>query len=102
MTNENKKLKIQNLLESNSARESEYYKCLEEMGDLKTNYTEYMTTGPVDAETELNRLSTADYDLCAALLTMLLREDYFNNGSFERRFRNGQVRTIVERMIRLL
>ena len=102
MTNIEKKEKLQSLLSQNTGREENYYTCLEEMGDLKTNYNDYMTTGPIDVEIELERLSSANYDLCAAFLTMLLREDHFNNGSFERRYRNGQVTTIVERMIELL
>ena len=58
-----------------------YYKLLEDMNALKTNYWDYMTTEPIDYDVELERLSEADFDLCAALLTMLLREDHFSNGS---------------------
>lgn len=50
---------------------------LEETGDLKTNYWDYMTTEPINCNEELKRLECADYDLCSALLTMLLREDHF-------------------------
>lgn len=72
------------------------------MGDLKTDYYTYMTTSPIDSDAELKRFEEADYNLCAALLTMLLREDHFCNGSFERRYYNGQVTSIIERMIKLL
>ncbi|MCR5106116.1 MAG: hypothetical protein K6B68_16925 [Eubacterium sp.] len=58
---------------------------LEKMGDLKTDYADYMTSGPIDCDEESKRLPDADYDLCSELLTMLLREDNFDNGSFERR-----------------
>ncbi|SHJ73755.1 hypothetical protein SAMN02745248_00791 [Hathewaya proteolytica DSM 3090] len=102
MTNIEKKEKLQILLAKNTGREESYYTCLEEMDDLKTNYNDYMTTAPIDVETELKRLSGADYDLCVAFLTMLLREDHFSNGAFERRYRDGQVTAIVERMIELL
>jgi hypothetical protein len=102
MTNIEKKEKLQSLLAKKTGREEAYYICLEEMDDLKTNYNDYMTTGPIDVETELGRLPSADYDLCAAFLTMLLREDHFSNGVFERRYRNGQVTAIVDRMIELL
>lgn len=61
-----------------------------------------MTTTPINCDQELLRLPTADYDLCCALLTMLLREDYFSNGSFDRRQRRGQVKPIIERIIALL
>ena len=102
MTNIEKKEKLQSLMAKNTGREEIYYICLEEIDDLKTNYNDYMTTGPINVEKELERLPGADYDLCVAFLTMLLREDHFSNGSFERRYRNGQVTAIVKRMIKLL
>ena len=79
-----------------------YYDVLEKSGDLKTNYFDYMLTHPVDCDTELLRLQTANYDLCCALITMLLREDHFSNGSFEDRQRKGQVKPIIERMLNIL
>lgn len=82
--------------------ESFFYEVLEECGDLKLNYSEYASTHPIDCDRELLRLPTADYDTCCALITMLLREDHFSNGSFVRRQRTGQVKAIVDRMITLL
>lgn len=79
-----------------------FYDVLEECGDLKFNYHEYASTHPIDCRQELLRLPTADYDTCSALLTMLLREDHFSNGSFERRQRAGEVKPIIDRMITLL
>jgi hypothetical protein len=79
-----------------------FYETLEKCDALKTNYHDYMTTSPIDCDEELLRLPRADYDLCCALLTMLLREDHFSNGSFVRRQRIGQVKPIVERIIHLL
>ena len=76
-----------------------FYDILEECGDLKFNYYDYATTHPIDCRQELLRLLTADYDTCSALLTMLLREDHFSNGSFGERQRNGEVKPIVDRMI---
>lgn len=78
------------------------YDALEKCDALKYNYHEYMTTAPIDCDKELLRLPVADYDLCCALLTMLLREDHFCNGSIERRQRCGQVKPIIERIIKLL
>lgn len=75
---------------------------LEETGDLETNYWDYMTTEPIKCNEELKRLECADYDLCSALLTMLLREDHFCNGAFDQRVESGQVECIVQRMIKLL
>ena len=55
-------------------------------------------TEPIDCNEELKRVPGADYELCTALLTMLLREDHFSNGSFERRFADGQVLPVLVRM----
>ena len=97
MTNEEKIMKFRQLLSNIDASNS--YEVLEETGDLKTNY---MTTEPINCNEELKRLESADYDLCSALLTMLLREDHFCNGSFDQRVESGQVECIVQRMIKLL
>ena len=69
---------------------------------MKYNYGDYMIAEPIDCQEELKRLPEADYDLCCALLTMLLREDHFCNGSFERRYNAGEVKLILDRMLALL
>ena len=79
-----------------------FYKVLEECGALKHNYVDYAITRPIDCNRELLRLPDADYDTCCALLTMLLREDHFSEGSFDERQRDGEVRPIIDRMIALL
>ncbi len=79
-----------------------FYDILEECGDLKFNYYDYATTHPIDCRQEFLRLSTADYNTCCALLTMLLREDHFSNGSFREHQRAGEVKPIIDRMITLL
>ena len=81
---------------------SSYYEALENIGDMKYNYGDYMITEPIDCREELKRVPEADNDLCCSLLTMLLREDHFCNGSFERRHRAGEVKPILDRMIALL
>ena len=101
MTNQEKIRAIQRLIDTPNTEEF-YYKLLEDMGGLKINYNEYMTTAPINCNVELERLPTAGWNLTCALLTMLLREDYFSNGSFERRQRKGQVDAILHRMIELL
>ena len=82
--------------------EEMYYGLLEDMGDLKKNYSDYMTTEPINIDEELDRVPEADYELCTALLTALLREDHFSNGSFQRRQRAGEVNMILERMFAVL
>lgn len=102
MTNEEKKRLLQQLDADHIFSDTYYYDALEKLGDLKANYGDYMVTEPINCDEELKRLPEADYELCTALLTMLLREDHFSNGSFERRCRSGQVKPIIERMISLL
>lgn len=97
-----KKLLFEKLNSTGVLRPEFFYDVLEKCDALKRNYHDYMTTAPINCDEELLRLPAADYDLCCALLTMLLREDHFSNGSFDRRQRCGQVKPIVERIINLL
>ena len=92
---------IKELIDAPNTSEK-YYDLLENMGDLKTDYHTYATTEPINCDKELERVPNADYELCTALLTMILREDHFSNGSFERRQRIGQVNAILKRMIETL
>ena len=92
---------IKELIDAPNTSEK-YYDLLENMGDLKTDYHTYATTEPINCDKELERVPKADYELCTALLTMILREDHFSNGSFERRQRIGQVNAILKRMIETL
>ena len=100
MTNEEKIMKFRQLLSNINVTNS--YEVLEETGDLKSNYADYMTTEPINCNEELRRVANADYELCTALLTAILREDHFSNGSFDQRVESGQVECIVQRMIKLL
>ena len=98
MTNAEKILAIQYVIDHPNTEE-QYYDLLERMGDLKSSYYDYMSTAPINCDVELKRLPEADYDLCAALLTMLLREDHFSNGALCERYKAGQVDAILRRMI---
>lgn len=102
MTNNEKIEKLERLLALNTVNEQHYYDCLQDIGDLKGNYYNYLTTSPMDPEIELKRILEADYNLCAALLTMLLREEHFINGQFRDRYQQGVVEKIIQRMIFLL
>ena len=90
---------IQAVLNIERPNEDVYYKLLRDLEAEKTNYYDYMTTEPMKCDIELERLPDADFDLCAALLTMVLREDQFMNGSLMRRYEKGQVDDILKRMI---
>lgn len=102
MTLNEKILLIQKLNTDTILHGDVFYDVLEKCGALKHNYSEYMTTAPIDCDEELLRLPTADYELCCALVTLLLREDHFDNGSLVRRQRQGQVKPIIERILYLL
>ena len=77
-----KNKKIQAVID-HPGRERTYYSLLEDLRDLKGNYADYMTTKPINCNEELQREANADYELCTALLTAILREDHFSNDSFE-------------------
>ena len=94
--------RLKSLLTPTTTLADTYYETLEDINAIKCHYYDYMVTKPINADEELRRLPSADYDLCCALITMLLREDHFSNGSFGERFENGDVTPIVERMISLL
>ena len=87
MTNKEKAQMIQGVID-HPGRERTYYSLLEDM-----------TTEPINCNEELQRVKNADYELCTALLTAILREDHFSNGSFEYRQRAGQVDEILKRMV---
>ena len=95
-------VRLQTLSSDRVLRVELFYDVLDECGDLKLNYADYASTHPIDCRQELQKLPSSDYDTCCALLTMILREDHFSNGSFEERQRSGQVKPIIDRMILLL
>ena len=98
MTNKEKIKKIQAVID-HPGRERTYNSLLEDLGDLKGNYADYMTTKPINCNEELQRVANADYELCAVLLTAILRENHFSNGSFGHRQRAGLVDEILKRMV---
>ena len=100
MRNQEKLVLIQQAMEK--SHPDEYYYLLDKLGDMKYNYWDYMTSEPINCNEELKRLSSADFELCTALLTMLLREDHFCNGAFERRYAEGEVTAILKKMVATL
>lgn len=75
-----------------------YYDQLQNVDMIVYDYGSYLVTEPINVDEELRRVFDADFDLCRALLTMLFREDHFDNGSFDYRVERGDVKLIVERM----
>ena len=78
------------------------YETLEEIDLIKYNYSEYMTTAPINCDEELRRVPNAECDVVSAIMTMLLREDHFSNGALRERHDRGQVIPVLERLVELL
>ena len=95
-------VRLQTLSSDRVLRVELFYDVLDECGDLKLNYADYASTHPIDCRQELQKLPSSDYDTCCALLTMLLREDHFCEGALIKRIEQGDVASIIERMIHLL
>ena len=98
----NKKVSLIKELFEKPGDVKDYSDLLENLDDMKTNYGDYMITEPINCDLELERIDGADYELATALLTMLLREDYWINGVFERRQKDGHVQKILQRMLETL
>lgn len=83
-------------------REHVYYDLVDQLNEKRWAYSDFMITEPINCDEELKRLPKADYDLTVALLTMLLREDHFSNGSFERRLEKGQIDEILKHLLEVI
>lgn len=100
MTERNKRIDdvLSQLLRYEHGKFDQYYDQLQDLDMIEYNYGAFLVTEPINVESELRRVFDADMALCKALLTMLFREDHFDNGSFDRRVEQGDVKLIVERM----
>ena len=63
------------------------------------NYARFGSSLPLNVGAELKHIENADFERCCALMTMILREDHFDNGSYERRYKEGNVTKIMSRML---
>ena len=97
MTNKEKIMAIQSVI-AHPSTEDVYYRLLESIDGLKLNYSDYL----INYDMELERLQDADFDLATALLTMLLKEEQFSNGSLKIRHQNGEVNAVLHRIIQTL
>lgn len=77
----------------------DFYEALGPLELLVSDYGEYLKSRPVDCEEELKRLPNAGFRLSCAMMTMLLREDYFSGGMFAARAKAGMVDAVLDRMI---
>lgn len=97
--------KIQLLLNQKNLYEDQFEDQFEELlavtGDWKSNYTDYLITEPINFVEELKRVPEADYELCTALLTMLVKEEIPENAS-DKTFVDHKGLLILERMNEIL
>ena len=89
--------KIQLLLN----QKNQFEELLAVTGDWKSNYTDYLITEPINFVEELKRVPEADYELCTALLTMLVKEEIPENAS-DKTFVDHKGFLILERMNKIL
>ena len=88
--------------ECNANYENDLYALIDLLGGTVQNYGDYLNTHPINCDEELKVLDNADIFTCRVLLTMLLREDHFSNGSLLIRFKDGQINKILLRVKTLL
>ena len=84
--------------ECNANYENDLFALIDLLGGTVQNYGDYLSTHPINCDEELKVLDNADIFKCRVLLTMLLREDHFSNGSLLIRFNNGQINKILLRV----
>ena len=65
---------------------------------LLSDYSNYMTTAPVDTKIECKRINNADSKLLLALLTCCYREDCFSGGAIQKHIKNGDILNILKRL----
>lgn len=90
--------RLNDLLKKEYITDTELYDFIYDNNLVVANYGEYSSTHLISVDRELSKIDSADFELCCVLITMILREDHFNNGSYDRRFEEGYVKRILDRM----
>lgn len=93
---------IQKYIDQKQPRYDELFSFLETNGMVVYNYSDYLSSNPIDVDYELEQLDSTDIETCCALLTMLFREDHFREGSFMERWRKGEVQIVLQRLMTLI
>lgn len=90
------------LLKSNNIDfKSDFIKSFYQSGLLDIQYCDHMTTRPISLDEEMNHLDNANYAFSRALLTAIMREDYFENGSLMERIKTGDLVKVMKRLKKL-
>ena len=96
------RIRLNDLLKKEYITGTELYGFLGDTNLVVVNYGEYLSTQPINVDKELSKIDDADFELCCVLITMILREDHFNNGSYDKRFEDGFVHKVLTKMDSLL
>ena len=103
MTNKEKIQLLKTLPPSQCCLRDYYQELFSKVAQIKFDYGDFMITEPLNCDEELKRTANADWNLCCALFTMLLREDSITQqDNFEKRFKNGDIQNVINRLIFLL
>ena len=90
--------KLINLINKEYITDTEFISFMYDNNLAIANYDDYLSTRPINVDKELENIDNADFELCCVLITLILREDHFDNGSYDRRFEEGAVKRILNRM----
>lgn len=89
-------------LKNNSIEiESDFLKSLEKSDLMDSQYYKHLVSEPINIDLELRALGIADYKLARAILTAIMREDHFSNGSITRRIENGDLLAVLKKLQKL-
>ena len=78
--------KLINLINKEYITDTEFISFMYDNNLAIANYDDYLSTRPINVDKELENIDNADFELCCVLITLILREDHFDNGSYDRRF----------------
>ena len=77
---------------------SDLYELLEIAKFINYEYQDCFETAPIDLTKEMEKLKFADFNQMKAFITASIREDYFSNGLFDKRAKNGDVGRILRKL----
>lgn len=88
-------LKIKDL---NGFSYAEFYETLITSEFIDYDYSTHLSEGPIIIDEEIRKIKNADFIFAKAMLTAIMREDHFCNGSFEKRVANGDVYQVIRKL----
>ncbi|MGM0395682.1 MAG: DUF6508 domain-containing protein, partial [Bacillota bacterium] len=92
---------IKVLKESFIDSESDFLETVYRADLMDRDYASNLTTKPIHIEEEMKKIDDADYVISRAILTAILREDHFTNGSLIERIENGDLLRVLKKLKKL-